>query len=123
MPQLAFGARRGQVIDRLTLKNSIDGGDGLHAKLRSDGAVFIDVDLGELHPGGEFCGHLFKHGSQRLARAAPFRPEIEDDERIHRRIDHVALERLDRLAFSRSEEHTSELQSLMRISYAVFYWK
>src|SRR3546814_2182115 len=23
----------------------------------------------------------------------------------------------------RSEEHTSELQSLMRISYAVFYWK
>src|SRR3546814_9995031 len=27
------------------------------------------------------------------------------------------------LAFSRSEEHTSELQSLMRISYAVFYLK
>src|SRR3546814_2096323 len=25
--------------------------------------------------------------------------------------------------FSRSEEHTSELQSLMRISYAVFCWK
>src|SRR3546814_2352930 len=78
MPQLAFGARRGQVIDRLTLKNSIDGGDGLHAKLRSDGAVFIDVDLGELHPGGEFCG--------------------------------------DRRA-------TSELQSLMCISYAVFCLK
>src|SRR3546814_1707169 len=27
------------------------------------------------------------------------------------------------LAHSRSEEHTSELQSLMRISYAVFCWK
>src|SRR3546814_3483804 len=26
-------------------------------------------------------------------------------------------------AFRRSEEHTSELQSLMRISYAVFCWK
>src|SRR3546814_4707624 len=26
-------------------------------------------------------------------------------------------------AFSRSEEHTSELQSLMRISYAVFFFK
>src|SRR3546814_16712659 len=24
---------------------------------------------------------------------------------------------------TRSEEHTSELQSLMRISYAVFFWK
>src|SRR3546814_7560220 len=27
------------------------------------------------------------------------------------------------VAFHRSEEHTSELQSLMRISYAVFCWK
>src|SRR3546814_8775018 len=26
-------------------------------------------------------------------------------------------------AVRRSEEHTSELQSLMRISYAVFFWK
>src|SRR3546814_10139218 len=29
----------------------------------------------------------------------------------------------DRIAFRRSEEHTSELQSLMRISYAVFCLK
>src|SRR3546814_16850676 len=29
----------------------------------------------------------------------------------------------DRLVFERSEEHTSELQSLMRISYAVFCLK
>src|SRR3546814_2814736 len=27
------------------------------------------------------------------------------------------------MALAGSEEHTSELQSLMRISYAVFYWK
>src|SRR3546814_7068722 len=33
----------------------------------------------------------------------------------------AALDRLDDRA--RSEEHTSELQSLMRISYAVFFWK
>src|SRR3546814_10030130 len=31
--------------------------------------------------------------------------------------------RLRRLDVLRSEEHTSELQSLMRISYAVFCWK
>src|SRR3546814_4915333 len=30
------------------------------------------------------------------------------------------LDEHDRLLFARSEEHTSELQSLMRISYAVF---
>src|SRR3546814_3864591 len=35
-----------------------------------------------------------------------------------------AIERLDRIAsVRRSEEHTSELQSLMRISYAVFCLK
>src|SRR3546814_2845124 len=34
-----------------------------------------------------------------------------------------ALERLSRGAGTRSEEHTSELQSLMRISYAVFCLK
>src|SRR3546814_7840091 len=33
------------------------------------------------------------------------------------------IQRIDGHAFSRSEEHTSELQSLMRISYAVFCLK
>src|SRR3546814_8428447 len=32
------------------------------------------------------------------------------------------IEAIEKLA-ARSEEHTSELQSLMRISYAVFCWK
>src|SRR3546814_7157056 len=36
--------------------------------------------------------------------------------------DHVDLDRQSRIA-RRSEEHTSELQSLMRISYAVFCLK
>src|SRR3546814_2652333 len=34
-----------------------------------------------------------------------------------------ALPRPSRIGFGRSEEHTSELQSLMRISYAVFCLK
>src|SRR3546814_8052421 len=37
----------------------------------------------------------------------------------HHRLD----EAIDRLPWTRSEEHTSELQSLMRISYAVFCLK
>src|SRR3546814_10688979 len=40
-----------------------------------------------------------------------------------RPIDLVALRSLLRIQPSRSEEHTSELQSLMRISYAVFCLK
>src|SRR3546814_10230049 len=35
----------------------------------------------------------------------------------------LLLHRLDRLCHHRTEEHTSELQSLMRISYAVFCLK
>src|SRR3546814_4204967 len=43
----------------------------------------------------------------------------------HRRVDHGAFDELERAAeaVERSEEHTSELQSLMRISYAVFCLK
>src|SRR3546814_9452253 len=36
---------------------------------------------------------------------------------------HRVIDRLDHRHLSRSEEHTSELQSLMRISYAVFCLK
>src|SRR3546814_4528803 len=38
-------------------------------------------------------------------------------------LDHRLHGRADRLLISRSEEHTSELQSLMRIPYAVFCLK
>src|SRR3546814_4231916 len=41
----------------------------------------------------------------------------QHDEIVERRVDH---QRLDDVAGDRSEEHTSELQSLIRISYAVF---
>src|SRR3546814_3560457 len=43
------------------------------------------------------------------------RPVVVNKEIVIRPVMFVAL--------SRSEEHTSELQSLMRISYAVFCWK
>src|SRR3546814_5294224 len=52
--------------------------------------------------------------------------EHELDDRRHRRAglhgDARILQQL-RIALRRSEEHTSELQSLMRISYAVFCLK
>src|SRR3546814_1798638 len=45
------------------------------------------------------------------------------DEASHRYIEAVDAHDLDRDDLERSEEHTSELQSLMRITYAVFCWK
>src|SRR3546814_21178284 len=43
--------------------------------------------------------------------------------RLHHQAAHVRHRRLSRRWRTRSEEHTSELQSLMRISYAVFCLK
>src|SRR3546814_5035480 len=42
------------------------------------------------------------------------------EQQVERRFGHRRDRLTDRRQFGRSEEHTSELQSLMRISYAVF---
>src|SRR3546814_9696845 len=55
------------------------------------------------------------HGGQDEQRLEQYREMIP--KRLHRRAAHDMGENL------RSEEHTSELQSLMRISYAVFCLK
>src|SRR3546814_5481349 len=49
--------------------------------------------------------------------------EHRRDHRVHAEIDAVLIDRADMHVIGRSEEHTSELQSLMRISYAVFCLK
>src|SRR4029079_16100459 len=68
--------------------------------LRGEELVLVDVDLGELHA---LCrvigGDLLEHRRQLLARAAPLRPEVEDNQRAHRPLDDVAFEALDRFAF------------------------
>src|SRR3546814_4277658 len=47
-------------------------------------------------------------------RARPLRPDPVDEQTVHHPKQRAG---------KRSEEHTSELQSLMRQSYDVFYWK
>src|SRR3546814_2030333 len=72
-----------------------------------------------------------RHLQQVVRQAALRRPEIDlegqgvaprlavEDPRERRIRDHAAVP----VVLARSEEHTSELQSLMRISYAVFCLK
>src|SRR3546814_1269599 len=48
---------------------------------------------------------------------------VEVGERLGQRLAHVQVQVVGRFVEQRSEEHTSELQSLMRISYAVFCLK
>src|SRR3546814_10298462 len=61
------------------------------------------------------------HGAQRLRRAIGPVPRHPDEGDAG--ADHLALGVEPAAPGARSEEHTSELQSLMRISYAVFCLK
>src|SRR3546814_8735478 len=63
-------------------------------------------------------GGMGRHEAMALAGPTPDNPFLTLKKRLKRARFHDRRERLDR-----SEEHTSELQSLMRISYAVFCLK
>src|SRR3546814_1508802 len=71
----------------------------------------------------DVCSSDLRHRGNILAReiGEPVVPVACREDRDQRGIDLRVL--MPRLRGSRSEEHTSELQSLMRISYAVFCLK
>src|SRR3546814_4171368 len=82
------------------------------------------------------CGHIFHEWAQRITKEAGLsiaqELELQDEDLMVRgHIDDLVLVKRDEMRGTsqhkdtsylilRSEEHTSELQSLMRISYAVF---
>src|SRR3546814_5228246 len=73
---------------------------------------------------GELRHHVAEQEQQRAAH------HYQQDRRVDQRVDHAPAQRVAALVIVgqplqgfRSEEHTSELQSLMRISYAVFCLK
>src|SRR3546814_2709302 len=68
-----------------------------------EGFIFINLDTGNTQPLRTFLGEL-AHGLEGYPFAGP----------------HQIYRFKAELQCNRSEEHTSELQSLMRISYAVF---
>src|SRR3546814_3734427 len=93
----------------LVLAGEVDdlGDLGLGDFIAEDAA---DADAALVDAEHHTCRVLDVHAEEAL--------EDEDDE-LHRRIVVVEHQHL----VGRSEEHTSELQSLMRISYAVFCLK
>src|SRR3546814_7170223 len=80
-----------------------------------------DVDVEVL----QHVAHFFGKQSLIAGAAAEFLDVLHDVGAEHRapEVDHGAGGRRQRRARHRSEEHTSELQSLMRTSYAVFCLK
>src|SRR3546814_9794874 len=90
----------------------------------AEGLVHVsDADDGLIRRPGLCRCYRFLHGPPSGQQCkAPLQPDGEAGDRINVKKEqdqHVAVERHQ----ERSEEHTSELQSLMRISYAVFCLK
>src|SRR3546814_6246962 len=80
--------------------------------------MVVAAEIGlDLHP---FAALDAEGRRDRLAGADVFLPAAQ---RFHRLVGGTEIAALDAEAEERSEEHTSELQSLMRISYAVFCLK
>src|SRR3546814_1957454 len=84
---------------------------------------------GEFRPGRILSGDELRDvaggtaglGKQLLAAQHDRHPRLGP--RRYRQVAGVEDDEIEQFARYRSEEHTSELQSLMRISYDVFCWK
>src|SRR3546814_2585023 len=73
--------------------------------------------------GSRRAGVRAHDGRSRQARLRRPRSLVRRRRRFRGAAGNAAFRQLQRAASGRSEEHTSELQSLMRISYAVFCLK
>src|SRR3546814_8243338 len=86
----------------------------------------LDHPRGELVELGALLLQLLQHLRLGLLEGAPGEPRGQVVAGLHQRGRRQARRHVDDAVFHharRSEEHTSELQSLMRISYAVFCLK
>src|SRR3546814_14195172 len=122
-------SRQTRTVDRRVMHEGI----GLSVIALDEAEAFHRVEeldrAGRLLPGGLPLRAAAATIAVALPRGAAIldRHRLAVDLEIGRRNAHTAIDQreVERLAFgkARSEEHTSELQSLMRMSYAVFCWK
>src|SRR3546814_7681311 len=116
-----YAARVAQLTDLIQNAGTVSDGSNTVAldNLLTSGTVTYDVTTGNLlqAEGADLATDILAGlpGSITAGNAAALATEVED---VYRAALDEATSRL-----KRSEEHTSELQSLMRISYAVFCLK
>src|SRR3546814_9543799 len=99
--------------------------DGVQARRRRRRAHLLRARRGALDPRGALMGRRYALFGHPVAHSLSPRIHAAFAEQAGVDMDYTAIdtEDLDAALAARSEEHTSELQSLMRISYAVFCLK
>src|SRR3546814_9623039 len=102
--------------------------DVCSSDLPEHAAIIVDVGLGlgphqHARAQDDIAAELAVERIAHVTRIAIVRRRVAQEEGQHRRAGELLkLDQLDTIVM-RSEEHKSELQSLMRISYAVFCLK
>src|SRR3546814_5643962 len=90
---------------------------------RSGTTCVVAERMGRRWIGIDISERYLDYARRRIGRAAPSDPVILVGRAKYPGKDELAALAAEEAGTSRSEEHTSELQSLMRISYAVFCLK
>jgi hypothetical protein len=62
----------------MSVPEGLDCGDALNPIRRRDTGVRVDVDLGENDVSSSALHLALEDGSERMARTAPVRPEVDD---------------------------------------------
>ena len=96
---LRLGQRADEAVDRLALVEQHAERDAAHAErlaqLAGDLGLLVAVELGQLEAAGVGALELFEHRAERLARAAPGRPDVEQHRLLHRGVDQFGFEVLE----------------------------
>src|SRR3546814_1817279 len=123
------GMRRPERAERLLGPAQVIGIFAFQAALRMLRQTRLSLPLPRLHPRPRDCVMLAGCGysNKQIARALGLTPRTVDcylteARRLFGAHDRTTLV-VDAILAGRSEEHTSEIKSLMRISYAVFRLK
>jgi hypothetical protein len=79
-------------VDWPAVLERVNGRDRLDAHLLRDLGVLVDVELDHPDRAVRRANGLFEDRPELLARAAPRRPEIDDDRRVERAVDDLGHE-------------------------------
>src|SRR6056297_3996020 len=88
-----FGVCPHETVDHGTVLHGVHRRDRLHLEGLAEPGVLVDVDLRQHHLAAGRIDHLLDDRSERLARAAPGRPEVDHHGHLVGRVEYVGLER------------------------------
>ena len=92
LAHVRLGLGADEAVDHLAVLQGVHRRDALHLERRRRLAVGVDVDLGQDDLAARLVDHLLEDRSERLARAAPLRPEVDHDGYLLRPLHHLGGE-------------------------------